>query len=233
MAINTKINKNAAPTLELLKARFPDIFVDNEEEMRPLKIGIHKDLFDALGGEVTRMSIRGALALYTSAPGYKPVIKPGVPRVDLKGEECGLVEEEYQEHPPANSQRRKKPMGKGRSTNPRPRSDAKTGEAPKRRGTVQHPARRVRARKQQEQTATITQRPSRKIKTPNNNNAPVKVRTTSTTRVPPPPPNSTAPLLVDELKAAPRRPVIKLKKRRHFEMPEDADKENDNSANEE
>lgn len=237
MAINTKINKNAAPTLELLKARFPAIFVDNEAEMRPLKIGIHKDLFDALGGEVTRMSIRGALALYTSAPGYKPVIKPGVPRVDLKGEECGIVEEEYQEHPPANSQRRKKPMGKGRSTSPRPRSsDAKSGEAPKRRGTVQHPARRVRARKQQEQTATITQRPSRKIKTPNNGgHAPspshaVKVRTSST-RVPPPPPNSTAPLLVDELKAAPRRPVIKLKKRRHFELPEDADK--DNSANEE
>lgn len=226
MAINTKINKNAAPTLELLKARFPAIFVDNEAEMRPLKIGIHKDLFDALGGEVTRMSIRGALALYTSAPSYKPVIKPGVPRIDLNGEVCGIVEEEYQENPPPNVQRRKSPMNKGRPKS-RPHTDANTAAPAKRRGTVQHPARRVRARKQQEQTVTITQRPSRKINSPNNGTTaphPVKVRTT--TRVAPPPRNSSSPLLVDELKAAPHRPVIKLKKRRHFELPEEAEKNN-------
>lgn len=205
MAINTKINQNAAPTLALLKSRFPHVFVEDPAAMRPLKIGIHKDLFEAFAGEITRMSIRGALALYTSNPGYKPCIQPGVARIDLAGKPCGLVEEPYQEQSAPSHSRPKKPY----------EQRANDSNGPKRRGSVQHPARRVRARKQQNSAPggsppSTTQRPPRKG--PHSNQV-VKIRIA--TKIPPAPPGST-PLLADEARKETQRPIIKLKKRRRI-----------------
>lgn len=232
MTINTKINQNAAPTLDLLKRRFPDIFVDDETRMRPLKIGIHKDLFDAFEGQVTRMSIRGALALYTSSPGYKPVIQPGVPRIGLNGETCGVVEEEYKDRLPKSR----------KSTSSRPARDS---DAPqKRRGTVQHPARRVRARKQQENAAVGQSTPSSTSSTPSirpsrqghpsraGTRPPVVIRTA--VKVPGSQSGAATPSLLDELKNTAvnnNRPIIKLKKRRKIasDSPEEGNESNESN----
>ncbi|OUD13792.1 ProQ/FINO family protein [Thioflexithrix psekupsensis] len=207
MAINTKINQNAAPTLALLKSRFPDIFVDDATRMRPLKIGIHKDLFEAFEGQVTRMSIRGALALYTSSAEYKPVVQPGVARIGLDGQPCGVVEAEYQEHPAKTKKDKARP--------------ARTEAPPKRRGTVQHPTRRVRARKQEDgQAPAPSTRPSRPPRQGHGTRPAVVIRTA--VKVPVPHANPSAPLLSDELKndAAGNRPIIKLKKRRKISSDE-------------
>jgi ProP effector len=221
MAINTKINQNAAPTLALLKSRFPDIFVDDAAQMRPLKIGIHKDLFEAFEGQVTRMSIRGALALYTSSPAYKPVIQPGVARIGLDGQPCGVVEAEYQDHP-TKTKKDNKPR------------HARPEAAQKRRGTVQHPTRRGRARKQEQdgqQASTTSTRPSRPPRQghPAHGARPAVVIRTAV-KVPVSHANPSAPSLSDELKndAAGNRPIIKLKKRRKI-SPEDGEESSSES----
>ncbi len=141
-AIYTKINQNAEPTLALLRELFPQTFFSDEKEIKPLKVGIHKDLFDALEGKITRMSIRGALALYTQSPAYKPCIQPGAERIDLEGKACGTIEEAYQEYPRKTKKTKKlkapikgkgkKPMAAGANKRP-PNANAK-GQFGQRRG---------------------------------------------------------------------------------------------------
>lgn len=145
-AIYTKINQNAEPTLALLRELFPQTFFIDEKAIKPLKVGIHKDLFDALEGKITRMSIRGALALYTQSPAYKPCIQPGAERIDLEGKVCGVIEEPYQEYPRKTKKTKKlkapikgkgkKPMAAGagkRPPNPKGQFGQRRGQFGQRR----------------------------------------------------------------------------------------------------
>lgn len=77
---------------ELAEA-FPDVIAAWRHGPRVvLKVGIHNDI-RALLPERRRAAISTFLHHYTKNPGYRRLLKPGVPRVDLDGKECGTVAE--------------------------------------------------------------------------------------------------------------------------------------------
>ncbi len=78
---------------------FPKCF-SLEGEAKPLKIGIFQDLAERLSDDpkVSKTQLRQALRQYTSSWRYLHSIKPGVARIDLDGNECGVLEDEHVEH---------------------------------------------------------------------------------------------------------------------------------------
>lgn len=66
---------------------YPSAFMPGQPQ--PLKIGIHKDLFNQEGGDLKK--IRRALACYVKVPRYLRCIKTGAVRLDLNGNNAGFV----------------------------------------------------------------------------------------------------------------------------------------------
>ncbi|MDW8846387.1 RNA chaperone ProQ [Erwinia sp. P7711] len=93
-----KLN-SSKEVIAFLAERFPKCF-SAEGEARPLKIGIFQDLVDRVQGEMglSKTQLRSALRLYTSSWRYLYGIKAGAIRVDLDGEDCGVLEEQHVEH---------------------------------------------------------------------------------------------------------------------------------------
>jgi ProP effector len=84
----------AAAVIELLAETFPRCFVVHEARRRPLKIGIHQDILSRLHGAVTAAELSLALSIYCGNKVYKHRLRPGAVRVDLNGEQAGVVASE-------------------------------------------------------------------------------------------------------------------------------------------
>lgn len=63
----------------------------------PLKIGILKDIFDALppDSKYSRLSIRKALARYARSRAYREALTTHSHRYDLRGNEVGIISQEH------------------------------------------------------------------------------------------------------------------------------------------
>ena len=84
--------QTARATLAMLCERWPKCF--NLNNRRPLKLGIALDLTRELGDPALRPELKGALNLYCGNLGYLSGLKGGVSRLDLHGNEVGLVSRE-------------------------------------------------------------------------------------------------------------------------------------------
>ena len=108
---------NRSPAYEIvsfLSKKYPNTFVvenldskqKEEPNYKPLKIGIFKDISDALftpenepiEHSFSKKAIRVALRYYTTRWGYLESVKEGVKRVNLNGEEDEVVTKEHEEH---------------------------------------------------------------------------------------------------------------------------------------
>lgn len=82
-----------------LAERFPLCFI-LEGEAKPLKIGIFQDLAARLADDekVSKTQLRAALRLYTSSWRYLYGVKENAVRIDLDGQESGVVDAEHVAH---------------------------------------------------------------------------------------------------------------------------------------
>lgn len=96
---NTEKLKNSKEVIAYIAECFPNCFT-LEGEAKPLKIGIFQDLAERLNEDpkVSKTQLRAALRQYTSSWRYLHGVKPGAVRVDLDGNDCGVLEEEHVEH---------------------------------------------------------------------------------------------------------------------------------------
>lgn len=85
--------------IAFLAETFPACFCA-EGEARPLKIGIFQDLVERVDRQmnISKTQLRVALRHYTSSWRYLHGIKPGVQRVDLDGNSCGVLDEQHVVH---------------------------------------------------------------------------------------------------------------------------------------
>lgn len=94
--------KTSLPLKEVvayLCEKFPNCFVA-EGEAKPLKVGLFQDLADALAGDekVSKTVLRQALRNYTMSWRYLHACRDGAVRVDLHGNEAGMVDAQQAEH---------------------------------------------------------------------------------------------------------------------------------------
>jgi ProP effector len=82
----------ARAKLAVLCQRWPKCFDLNNR--RPLKIGIAYDLVRELSEEALRPELKAALNLYCGNPGYLSTLRAGTSRLDLHGNEVGIVSRE-------------------------------------------------------------------------------------------------------------------------------------------
>lgn len=82
-----------------LSELFPKCF-SIKGEAKPLKIGIFQDIAQRIDDDekLSRTVLRSALRKYTSSWRYLASIKEGVHRVDIDGNEAGVIEAEHAEH---------------------------------------------------------------------------------------------------------------------------------------
>jgi len=85
----------AEELLVVLKRKFPHTFFDNAEEIRPLKIDIHRDIHAALVRHYSKKLIRRALHLYINQIAYRNKLVNDIQRINLEGNSCGIVTEEH------------------------------------------------------------------------------------------------------------------------------------------
>lgn len=99
--------RRKATSLEMRQARaflcamFPNTFVPDGAEKRPLKIRIDKEIMKLLAGKAPGMSRRvvaATLADYTNGIRYLRNLKEGAVRLDLDGSEAGVVTAEQAEN---------------------------------------------------------------------------------------------------------------------------------------
>jgi ProP effector len=82
----------ARAIVAMLCQRWPKCF--DLKNRRPLKIGIAQDLVHALGDAASRPELKGALNLYCGDIGYLSSLRAGASRLDLQGNEVGIVSRE-------------------------------------------------------------------------------------------------------------------------------------------
>lgn len=88
---------NSKEVISFLAEKFPYCFSLSPGKIRPLKIGIFKDLVERLNGQtkLSKAQIRAALRFYTSRQYYLLSISRSVKRVDLDGNDSGLVRDNH------------------------------------------------------------------------------------------------------------------------------------------
>ncbi|MGF1758717.1 RNA chaperone ProQ [Photobacterium sagamiensis] len=96
---NSEKLTNSKEVIAYIAERFPKCFTI-EGEAKPLKIGIFQDLAARLDEDpkISKTQLRTALRQYTSSWRYLHGVKAGVNRVDLDGNECGVLEQEHVDH---------------------------------------------------------------------------------------------------------------------------------------
>lgn len=103
---DTQKRKRAERTrefLSLLAERYPQCFTRDPNKLRPLAIGIQKDLRRELDAdpdlkETPNWLVRQALALYTRSISYKRAILEGRQRINLDGSDAGEIGEQEKAH---------------------------------------------------------------------------------------------------------------------------------------
>ena len=98
MENNEKL-KNSKELIAYLCECFPACFI-LDGEAKPLKIGIFQGLAKRLADDpkVSKTLLRSALRQYTSSWRYLHGVKAGATRVDLDGNEAGVLTEEHVTH---------------------------------------------------------------------------------------------------------------------------------------
>ncbi len=96
---NTEKLTNSKEVIAYIAERFPLCFTI-EGDAKPLKVGIFEDLAARLSDDpkVSKTQLRTALRQYTSSWRYLHGVKAGVNRIDLDGNDCGVLEDEHVEH---------------------------------------------------------------------------------------------------------------------------------------
>jgi len=124
----------AHDTIVALADLFPQCFAVFQGSRKPLKIGIHADVVNALAGAITAKEASLALAIYCGNHGYlKACTKVGTPRIDLHGNTVGSVSaEEAGNAKQRLAQQRAKQAKRQRAT--KPTKPALSPSAPRRLG---------------------------------------------------------------------------------------------------
>jgi sRNA-binding protein len=78
-----------------LATMFPAAFIIDPASVRPLRVGIFRDLREALCDTFTVMQLSAALRKYTGSSAYLKKCKEGTPRVGLDGTPDGKVSVEH------------------------------------------------------------------------------------------------------------------------------------------
>jgi ProP effector len=78
--------------LAMLCQRYPKCF--DLKNLRPLKVGIAHYLAHELAGAVSLPELKIALNMYCGDLGYLSALRVGAPRLDLQGNEVGIVDRE-------------------------------------------------------------------------------------------------------------------------------------------
>ena len=91
--------KDINEVLEFLYQEFPNCF-KQKEGIKPLKVGIFKDIAERIEGseKVSKTQVRQALRKYTSHWRYLEAVVNNEYRVDLDGNQAEKVEQEHVEH---------------------------------------------------------------------------------------------------------------------------------------
>src|SRR5262245_31030046 len=92
MSTGETTRQAARAVVALLCQRWPKCF--DLKNRRPLKIGIAHDLVRVLGDAVSRPELKGALNLYCGDIVYLSTLRAGTSRLDLNGNEVGIVSPE-------------------------------------------------------------------------------------------------------------------------------------------
>ncbi|CAM2945018.1 RNA chaperone ProQ [Vibrio rarus] len=153
---NTEKLKTSKEVIAYIAECFPKCFT-LEGEAKPLKIGIFQDLAQRLSedAKVSKTQLRAALRQYTSSWRYLHGVKAGAVRVDLDGNECGVLEQEHVEHAQqalAESKARVAARRKEQAEKAREEQKAKRAQAKK-----AAPARKPKPRVEQEKKAPVVE----------------------------------------------------------------------------
>lgn len=89
MSKRTEQNKIAA--LQLICEAFPRALSIYSARRKPLRAGIHRQIYAALGGALTESEISAAMSFYTSSESYLEKMVEGAWRVGLTGQQEGVV----------------------------------------------------------------------------------------------------------------------------------------------
>ena len=111
---------NQKDTLVFLNSKYPKCFF-LDGQVKPLKIGIFQDLASDLADSelVSKRLLRQSLRHYTSSWRYLSVVKSGVHRVDLSGEEGDIVEQQHADHAAEQLKESKAKAAKYRDAKPK------------------------------------------------------------------------------------------------------------------
>lgn len=90
--------KQIATLQALLAERFPLAFPADKEAIQPLKVGLRKDIDEALKGfpAVSKSVLHEALATWCQRPRYFAALVQGGGRIDMEGNPAGEVSPEDQ-----------------------------------------------------------------------------------------------------------------------------------------
>ncbi|GEA60907.1 RNA chaperone ProQ [Vibrio comitans] len=154
---NTEKLKTSKEVIAYIAECFPKCFT-LEGEAKPLKIGIFQDLAERLSedSKVSKTQLRAALRQYTSSWRYLHGVKAGAVRVDLDGNDCGVLEQEHVDHAQqalAESKARVAARRKEQADKAREEQKAKRAQAKK-----AAPARKPKPRAEQPKQAPVETR---------------------------------------------------------------------------
>ena len=101
-----KIEKRLLPLAQKIKAiveeRYPKCFATKDEDIKPLKMKIHNELYKELiktHPEVTKKALKAYMTMYSANPAYKKCLQQdGAMRIDLQGNPIEPVSEIDAEH---------------------------------------------------------------------------------------------------------------------------------------
>lgn len=96
-------NKEKLTTSKQIVAYIAELFpacFSLKDEAKPLKVGIFQDLAERLADDpaVSKTQLRAALRQYTSSWRYLYSVKEGAVRIDLDGNDCGVISAEHVAH---------------------------------------------------------------------------------------------------------------------------------------
>jgi ProP effector len=85
--------------VDVLRERWPVIFAASDAELRPLAIGVFRDICIALDlAQTGRRTLRCVLARYTNRTAYHEVVIAGRERIGLDGSDAGAPDASHVEH---------------------------------------------------------------------------------------------------------------------------------------
>ena len=84
--------------IHLLAEMWPKAFAVHEARRKPLKVGIHTEIMEALAEAITAAELSKALGCYTHNVGYLRSMKAGAERIGLDGKPAGAVDREQAWH---------------------------------------------------------------------------------------------------------------------------------------